>query len=69
MFEFEGSIPPPTQPQGKCYNMGILQPMSPRCSSYTARVTTSLYGGDPGDPRGIEMKMNMIGSESPIVQV
>jgi hypothetical protein len=28
-------------------------------------VTRSLLGGDPGDPRGIEMEMERNGSEAP----
>ena len=37
--------------------------------SRTSRVTRSLLGGDPGDPRGIEIEMKMDGSEAPVGQV
>jgi hypothetical protein len=36
---------------------------------YMPKFTRSLFGGDPGDPRGIEMDMEMDGSESPIGQI
>jgi hypothetical protein len=49
--------------------LGILHPVSPRCRSHTSRVTRSLQGCDLGDPRGVEMEMEIDGIESPIVRV
>jgi hypothetical protein len=47
----------------------IIHPMSPRCRSCTSRLTRSLYGGDPDDPRGNEMGMDRDGSGSPRGQI